>query len=362
MTGVDILSIDKIFVINPGSTSTKIALYREALCLWTKTINHSTKDLKQFHRIIDQFGFRKKAIESTVISDGYALEDFKAIVARGGLLKPISGGTYLVNEKMLLDLKGCTYGEHASNLGALIADEIAKPLGINAYIVDPVVVDELEPLARLSGTPEVPRRSIFHALNQKAMARRYCSDTNTNYESVNLLIVHLGGGISVGAHKKGRVVDVTNALDGEGPFSPERVGGVPVIELLKYLVAESSDFKSMRKRLIGQGGLAAYLQTNDARKVEVMIEKKNEKAKLVYEAMAYQIAKEIGAYATVLSGDVDAIILTGGLAHSRRLTSWIKERVEFLAPVSIYPGEDEMLALAEGALRVVDGVEKHLVY
>lgn len=353
---------DKILVINPGSTSTKVAVYKEKLCLWLGTVNHSIEDLNHFNNIIDQFEFRKNAIEKDLLSEGYAPEDFQAVVARGGLLKPISGGTYLVNDNMLSDLKKCIYGEHASNLGALIAQEIAMPLNINAYIVDPVVVDELEPLARLSGIPEIPRRSIFHALNQKAVARRYCNGIGKDYEEVNLLVVHLGGGVSVGAHKKGRVVDVTNALDGEGPFSPERAGGMPVIEALKYFATECNDFESIRKKLVGHGGLVAYLDTNDARVVEELVEEGNEKATLAYKAMAYQVSKEIGAYAAVLSGEIDAIILTGGLAHSRLLTSWIKERTDFLAPVIIYPGEDEMSALAEGAMRVITGVEKYLDY
>jgi butyrate kinase len=356
------LNKDKLLVINPGSTSTKVAVFKGQMLLWTGTLAHSTGALREFNNIIDQFQFRKKTIERAVLNQGYVLEDFKAVVARGGLLKPISGGTYIVNAAMLQDLRNGTYGEHACNLGALIAREIAGPLGINAYIVDPVVVDELEPLARLSGIPEVPRRSIFHALNQKAMARRYCRENNRRYEDVNLLVVHLGGGISVGAHKKGRVIDVTNALDGEGPFSPERAGGIPVVELLKYFIEHGKDLDGIRKRLIGQGGLAAYLKTNDAREVEDMIEKGKEEAALVYEAMAYQIAKEIGAYAAVLSGKIDAIILTGGLAFSSRLTAWIKERVDFIAPVVLYPGEDEMTALVEGVLRVFDGTEEALVY
>lgn len=356
------MSKDKLLVINPGSTSTKVAVFKDQILLWTGTLAHSTGALREFNNIIDQFQFRKKTIESAVLNQGYALEDFKAVVARGGLLKPISGGTYIVNAVMLQDLRNGTYGEHACNLGALIANEIAGPLGINAYIVDPVVVDELEPLARLSGIPEVPRRSIFHALNQKAMARRYCRENNRRYEDVNLLVVHLGGGISVGAHKKGRVIDVTNALDGEGPFSPERAGGIPAVELLKYFNEHGKDLNSIKKKLIGQGGLAAYLNTNDAKEVEGMIEKGNGEAALVYEAMAYQIAKEIGAYAAVLSGKIDAIIVTGGLAFSSRLTTWIKERVDFIAPVVLYPGEDEMTALAEGVLRVFDGTEEALVY
>lgn len=356
------LNKDKLLVINPGSTSTKVAVFKDQLLLWSGTIAHSIGTLKKFNNIIHQFQFRKKSIEKAVVNKGFILEEFKAVVARGGLLKPISGGTYIVNDAMLQDLKNCTYGEHACNLGALIANEIAKPLGINAYIVDPVVVDELEPLARLSGIPEVPRRSIFHALNQKAMARRYCKENNRKYEEVNLLVVHLGGGISVGAHKKGRVVDATNALDGEGPFSPERAGGLPVVELLKYFYEHGKDLNKIRKKLVGQGGLAAYLNTNDAKEVEAMIEEGNKEAALVYEAMAYQIAKEIGAYAAVLSGKIEAIIVTGGLAFSSKLTAWIKERVEFIAPVVLYPGEDEMTALAEGVLRVFDGSEEALVY
>jgi butyrate kinase len=263
---------------------------------------------------------------------------------------------------MVEDLRMGLLGQHASNLGGILAREIASQLNIPAFIVDPVVVDEMEEVARLSGMPDIERISIFHALNQKAVARRAARDLGKSYEEANLIVAHLGGGISVGAHKKGRVVDVNNALDGEGPFSPERAGGLPAEGLLKLCFSGKYTMDEIKKKMVGKGGLVAYLKTNDAREVEKMIEEGNKEAELIYRAMAYQIAKEIGNCAAVLCGQVDAIVLTGGIAHSKMLTGWIKERVEFISQVMTYPGEDEMSALAEGGLRVLRGEEKAKEY
>lgn len=272
------------------------------------------------------------------------------------------GGTYEVNDAMVEDLKAGVSGEHASNLGGIIAKQMGEELNIPSFIVDPVVVDEMEDVARLSGVPEMPRKSIFHALNQKAIGRRAAEDMGKKYEDCNFLIVHMGGGVTVGAHKKGRVIDNTNGLDGEGPFSPERSGGLPVGALFKACYGENMTKDQIAKRIKGQGGVVAYLGTNDIREVESRIKEGDEKAKLVHEAMIYQICKEIGAYATVLKGDIDAIILTGGIAYSAMVREMIEDRVKFIAKVVAYPGEDEMSALAEGGLRVLKGEEEALVY
>jgi butyrate kinase len=352
----------KILVINPGSTSTKIAVFDDESSVLEKTIRHSSEELKDFKNIIEQYDFRVKVIENVLKENGFKLEDFDAFVGRGGLLHPIESGTYRVNEAMLEDLKECKYGEHASNLGAIIAYNLATKVNKPAYIVDPVVVDEMEPLARYSGLKGIERKSIWHALNQKAVARRAAKDLHKKYDEVNLIVVHLGGGISVAAHKKGRTVDVNNALNGDGPFAPERAGGLPTISLVDLCMSGKYTYEEMKKLLAGKGGLVSHLGTNNAIEVEERIEKGDEYAKLVYEAMAYQVAKTVGEMAAVLKGEVDAIILTGGLARSKMLTDWIKERTSFIAPVLLYPGEDEMRALAEGALRVLKGEEKEKIY
>lgn len=352
----------KVLVINPGSTSTKIAVFEDENSLLEKTIRHSSEELKDFKNIIDQYDFRVRVIENELNANGFKLEDFDAFVGRGGLMHPIESGTYRVNEDMLQDLKECRYGEHASNLGAIIAYNLAEKVGKPAYIVDPVVIDEMEPLARYSGLKGIERKSIWHALNQKAVARRAAKDLGKRYDEVNLIVVHLGGGISVAAHKKGRTVDVNNALNGDGPFAPERAGGLPTISLVDLCLSGKYTYEEMKKLLAGKGGLVSHLGTNNAMEVEERIEKGDEYAKLVYEAMAYQVAKTVGEMATVLCGEVDAIVLTGGLARSEMLTNWIKERVSFIAPVMLYPGEDEMRALLEGALRVLRGEEKEKTY
>ena len=352
----------RLLIINPGSTSTKIAIYDNEKPVLEETLRHSTEELAKYEKIYDQYEFRKNIILETLNEKGINLTKLSAVVGRGGLLKPIDGGTYKVNERMLEDLKVGVLGEHASNLGGILAHEIASQLNIPAFIVDPVVVDEMEDVARISGMPELERKSIFHALNQKAVARRAAKELGKAYNEVNLIVAHLGGGVSVGAHKKGRVVDVNNALDGEGPFSPERTGGLPVGDLAKLCFSGKYTLAEMKKKIKGNGGLVAYLGTNDAREVGKMIQNGDKKAELVYKAMAYQVAKEIGSLAAVLEGKVDGIILTGGIAYDKEFTKWIIDRVSFISKVFVYPGEDEMIALAEGGLRVLRGEEEAKVY
>ena len=284
------------------------------------------------------------------------------IVGRGGLLKPIPGGTYAVSDALLQDLITPPQGEHASNLGGILAREIGDALGVPSYIVDPVVVDELAPVARISGVPEIERVSIFHALNQKAMARRYAKENGKKYADLNLIVVHMGGGVSVGAHTGGKVVDVFNALDGDGSFSPERAGGVPSGALIRMCYESGLSEKEMRRKIVGNGGFNAYLGTNDAREVEKLVADGDEKARLVRDAFVYQMSKNIGAMAAVLNGKVDAILMTGGIAYDQKITEMITEKVSFIAPVTLYPGEDELLALAQGALRVMTGEEKAQEY
>jgi butyrate kinase len=352
----------KILTINPGSTSTKIAVFDNEVEVFEKTLRHSSDEIGKYERISDQFEFRKQVIVDSLSEGGVKLSDLDCVVGRGGLLKPIEGGTYEVNAPMLEDLKVGVSGEHASNLGGIIAKQIGDEVNAPSYIVDPVVVDELNDLARISGMPEIDRASIFHALNQKAIARRFASENNKKYDEINLVVAHMGGGISVGAHEKGKVVDVANALDGEGPFSPERSGGLPVGQLAKMCFSGEFTLDDIKKKIKGNGGLVAYLGTNDAREVEEMIEKGDKKAELLYEAMAYQIAKEIGACASVLKGNVDGILLTGGIAYSKSFTQMIIDRVKYITDVTVYPGEDEMIALAQGGLRVLNAEEEAKVY
>lgn len=352
----------RILVINPGSTSTKIAVYEDTTPIVQQTLRHSTQELSLYKNILDQYPFRKDLIMKILEKCDIPVSSLDGIVARGGLVYPLEGGCYRINDRMIQDLKEAVMGEHASNLGALIAkaigDEIEKP----AFIVDPVVVDEFEPLARYSGSPELPRLSIFHALNQKAVARRVAEELHKNYPECNLIVAHLGGGISIGAHKQGRVIDVNNALDGDGPFAPERSGGLPAGQLARLCFSGKHTLNAIQKMITGNGGLVAYLGTNDGIEIEKHIQHGDEKAREVYEAMAYQVAKEIGAMAAILRGNVDAIVLTGGLAYNTRFVNWIRERIAFLAPVKIVPGEDEMTALLEGALPVLQGKEQAKEY
>lgn len=352
-----------ILAINPGSTSTKFSVFQNYNIIIEQVLRHSNDELAAYSNIIDQFEFRKNVIINFLDSKGFDINQLSAVVGRGGLLHPLVGGTYTVNEKMLSDLKSCKYGEHASNLGAIIANAIATQLNIPAYIVDPVVVDEMGELARISGNPLFSRKSIFHALNQKAVARLVAQELNSKYEDINLIVVHLGGGISVGLHQNGRVIDVNNALDGEGPFTPERSGGLPAGGLVDLCFSQEYTHAQVKKLLKGQGGLVAYLGTNDGREVVRRIDNGDEQAELIYRAMAYQISKEIGGLAACCKGKIDAIILTGGLAYDDKyLMPWVKQSVSFIAPIKIIPGEYEMEALTAGALRVLNNEEEVNVY
>jgi len=352
----------QILVINPGSTSTKLSVFRGEEEVFSESIKHSETELQPFQHINDQFSFRKDKILDALKAAGVSLDSLDAVAARGGNMKPVVGGTYRVNQAMLEDLEEGVMGQHASNLGGRIAYAIASPLGIDAYVVDPVVVDELEPLARYSGTPLIPRKSKDHPLNQKAVGREAAKQLGGKYEDYNFIIAHLGGGISIGVHKKGRIVDVNNSLDGDGPMSPERCGGLPFGSVMDLCFSGRYTKAELRRQLVGGGGLMGYLGTNDGRKVTERIRNGDQKAAEVYQAMAYQIAKEIGACSAVLSGHVDRILLTGGLAYDELLVDWIKERVSFIAPVMVFPGEHEMKALALGTLRVLRGQEEPQVY
>ena len=346
----------RILVINPGSTSTKIAIYQQEKVIFLKTIKHSPDQLRRFEKITDQYEYRKDIIYDELKSADVQLESIDAVIGRGGLVKPIASGVYRVNDAMCDDLLACKRGEHASNLGALIAYDITKLLpSAEAFIADPVVVDELQPLARYSGHPLFDRRSIFHALNQKAIARAHAKSIMKKYEDLNLIVVHLGGGITVGAHQKGMVVDVNQGLDGDGPFSPERTGSLPVGQLLKVAFSGIYSYEKMSEMIVGKGGMMAYLGTNDAYIAEREAKDGDKKHCEVLEAMAYQVAKEIGAMGTVLKGEVDAILITGGIANSKWFCNLVIERVYRIAPVHVYPGQDEMGALAENALMAING-------
>lgn len=352
----------KILIINPGSTSTKIGVYEDETQVMEETLRHSTEEIAKYATIYDQKDFRKEVIVGVLKDKGVELSTIDVVVGRGGMLKPISGGTYATTPELLEDLKVGVQGQHASNLGGILAAEIAKEIQVPSYIVDPVVVDELDEVARLSGHPDFPRVSIFHALNQKAVAKRYAKESGKAYEDLNLIVVHMGGGVSVGAHKNGRVIDVANALDGDGPFSPERSGGLPSGSLAKACFSGKYTEAEVKKMISGNGGFNAYLGTNDMRDVVKLANDGDAKAKLVMDAFHYQLCKEIGAMAVVLGGKVDQIILTGGIAYGEVTQKAMTDAVSFLAPVTIYPGEDELLALAQGALRVMNGEEKAAEY
>jgi len=350
-----------VLVINPGSTSTKVAVFEGEKNLIQKDLIHSAEDLEKFDKIADQFEYRKDIIVEWYKDQGYKMEELKACMGRGGLLKPMPSGTYNVTDVMVEDLKIGIQGEHASNLGGLIAKAIGDVESVESYICDPVAVDEFEDVARVSGMPEIKRKSLLHALNVRANAHNVANDMNKKLDDLNLVVAHLGGGISVVPMKKGKMIDANNANE-MGPFSPERAGGVPSGDLAKLCYSGEYDFKTIKSKLRGKGGLVGYLGTNDARQVLKMIEAGDENAKLVFEAMGYQISKEIGAMATVLKGKVDAIVLTGGVAYSKYLTDYITQSVEFIAPVIIKPGEDEMKALNEGFMRVEAGQDVPKIY
>jgi butyrate kinase len=346
----------KILAINPGSTSTKIAVYHNAKPIFLKSILHDPKKLSTFKRISDQYKFRKDIITKELHASHIDINSIEAIVGRGGLIHPIESGVYHINDRLRHDLLEGVMGEHASNLGGLIAHDLAIDLpNCQAFIADPVVVDELQDVARIAGHPLFQRYSIFHALNQKATARAYARLMNRKYEDLNMVIAHLGGGVSVGAHRKGKVIDVNQALDGEGPFSPERSGTLPAGALVKLCFDNTHSLEELKRIITGEGGYMAYMGTNSAYEVELLAQDGDDKARLIQDAMSYQIGKEIAAMCAVLHGDVDAIILTGGISHNPMVVEYIKKMVAFIAPVVIYPGEDEMHALAMNGLMVLKG-------
>lgn len=352
----------KSLIINPGSTSTKIGVFEDETLLFEETLRHSTEEIAQYASIVDQKDFRKQIILNLLKEKDFDIRSLQVIVGRGGMLKPIPGGTYAVSDDLLHDLKIGKQGQHASNLGGILAREIGDEIGVPSYIVDPVVVDELMPIARYSGVPELPRTSVFHALNQKAVAKRYAKEKGVSYESLNLIVVHMGGGVSVGAHEKGRVIDVFNALDGDGAFSPERAGAVPSGALIRMCFSGEYTEKEVYKKIVGGGGFNAYLGTNDMRDVAKMIDEGDTHADEVREAFILQVCKNIGSMSCVLKGKVDAIIVTGGIAYNKAVVDKMEERAGFIAPFTVYPGEDELLALAQGALRVLNGEEKAMEY
>ncbi len=357
------MAANLILSINPGSTSTKIAVFQNTKEVFLKNIKHTSEKLSQFKKITDQYSFRKHIILEELESASFDINDIQVIVGRGGLIKPIASGVFKVNDRLVEDLKAGIMGQHASNLGGLIAKDIANAVpGAEAYIADPVVVDELNDIARISGHPLFERVSIFHALNQKAIARQHGKSVSKSYEDMNLVVAHLGGGISVGAHFKGRVIDVNQALDGEGPFSPERSGTLPAGALVKMCFSGKYTEEEIKKMITGKGGLVAYLGTNDAYEVEKRALAGDKEAKLIQSAMAYQVAKEIGAMSTVLKGEIDAILLTGGIAYGKPFVEAVSERVRHIGPVYVYPGEDEMRALAMNGLMVYNGEVEALEY
>jgi butyrate kinase len=346
----------KILIINPGSTSTKIAVYQDGICLMQQNIRHYLDELVHYPTIISQFEFRKDLIKGTLEIEGFSLNEIKIVMGRGGLTYPLESGVYEVDDRMLTHVRKGVLGQHASNLGPLLSHAIAKEIpGAKSYIADPVVTDELEPIARISGHPRFERRSIYHALNQKAVSRLFAKSISKNYEDLNLIVVHMGGGVSVGAHQKGRVVDVNNALDGEGPFSPERSGTLPVGQLIEACYCGNFTEDEMKRMVNGEGGLVAYLNTNSMIEITDFAADGDEESLFFVNAFVYQVAKTIGEMATVLKGDVDAIIFTGGIAYNKMITDMLTERVGFISHIKIFEGEDEIAALAMNAQMMLKG-------
>lgn len=350
-----------ILVINPGATSTKYAVFRDNEAVLDQTVPHAATDLEIYPTVIAQEQYRLDLILQGLTDACIDLASLDVVVGRGGLLKPITGGVYSVNDTMVEELRQGKRLDHASNLGAILADRIGKQLAIPAFIVDPVSVDEMDPVARISGLPELPRVSFVHALNSKAVARKVAQRIGKRYEEMNLVVAHLGTGISITPHRKGRMVDVNNASE-EGPFSPDRCGGLPARSLIRLCFSGKYTEAELLKKIVGSGGMYAYLGTKDLRNAEKMADEGDGQASLILAAMAYQIVKEIGAMAAVLAGSVDRIVITGGMAHSQRLVKAIADKVAFIAPIEVIPGEEEMEALAAGALRVLAGEESVLEY
>lgn len=346
----------QILVINPGSTSTKLALFLDEKLIVEKTYRHDVDSLRAFTTIYQQKDFRKAFVQTFLKENNIDITAINVFVGRGGLIQPVASGTYAINQKMLDELKMAKYGNHASNLGAIIAYELATPLNKPAFIVDPVVVDELMPLARVSGLKGINRISIFHALNHKAVAKKYASDIQTPYEKLDLIVAHLGGGISVGWHHLGKIIDVNNALGGEGPFSPERAGTLPLFSVIDLCFSGEYSKEEIKRKMVSQGGLVSYLGTSSGLEIQKRIENGDQEAQFYFDAMAYQVSKQIGSLYFAAKGKIDAIIITGGLAYNPLLIGKIKEYLQTF-PTVIYPGEDEMSALAFGALRVLNGDE-----
>ncbi|MGE5484752.1 MAG: butyrate kinase [Ignavibacteriales bacterium] len=346
-----------ILALNPGSTSTKVALYDGEECVFEESVQHSVEDLAAFGSISDQHQYRKSLILAALERSGRSITDLKAVVGRGGLLRPLAGGTYLVDDQMVDDCLHHPRRQHVCNLGAPIAMEIAKQVHVPAFVVDPPCVDEFEDIARISGLPEISRDSLLHALNLKAVARRAANDLGRRYEDLNLVVVHLGGGFSITAHRAGRMIDGTDASS-SGAFTPERAGDLPAMGLINLCFSGKYTQKEMQQKMMGKGGLVAHLGTNSGLEVQKRVLAGDKHAELIFHAMAYQVAKWIGQMAVVLNGKVDAIVIGGGLAHSGLFTGWIREKVSWIAPLMVYPGSDEMQALALGALRVLRGEEQ----
>ncbi|EIM4560306.1 butyrate kinase [Listeria monocytogenes] len=351
-----------VLTINPGSTSTKLAVYQGDKVLFEETVRHTMQELADFNNVQEQFDFRWQVLRRVMDAYGYDVKKLQAVVGRGGLLRPVAGGTYMVTEKMIDDLKENKYGEHASNLGALLAKKLADELTIPSFIVDPVVVDEMQEIARISGNAFIARKSIFHALNHKAAGGKIAKELGKDYEKMNFVIAHLGGGISVAAHRQGKAVDVNNALDGDGPFSPERSGSLPMNDFLEACFSGKWTKRELHELIVGRGGMISYLGTNSMLEVEAKVQAGDVKAIEAFDAMAYQVSKEIGACSVVLQGKVDAIILTGGLARSELFTNKIIEQTNWITSVIIEPGEDELEALNSGVQRVLAGLEKEKEY
>jgi butyrate kinase len=352
----------RILVINPGSTSTKISIFEGEKEIFSKKIDHPLEEIAAFKNISDQLNLRERVVLKTLEESGYRVDDFDAIGARGGNTHPLESGVYRVNEKMVEDLLSLKYGAHVSNLAAPIAFNLARGFNIPCFTVDPVIVDEMQPIAKITGLKGILREAKDHPLNQKAAAREAAKAIGKKYEDCSFIVAHLGGGISIASHRKGRIVDVNNALNGDGPFSPERAGDLPNIALLNLCLSGEYTKEQILKMLAGKGGFVSHVGTNSLIEVEKMIDEGNDYARLVYDAMIYQISKEIGKHAVVLKGQIDGIVLTGGLAYSEQLVNNIKEYVSFIGPVFVYPGEHEMEAIAQGILRVYRGEEKEKEY
>jgi len=353
--------MESVLAINPGATSTKFAVFEGENVILKQTVEHQGTELHEFARVFDQYKYRLDLILTALKEAGIELSTFKAVVARGGLLKPVAGGTYAVNELMVEDLRKAERGEHASNLGAVIANGLAQQLGIPAFIVDPVVADELEPVARITGTPDLVRHSACHALNMKAVARKVAAEIGKKYADGRFVVAHLGTGVSLSAHLGGRMVEIVDGKE-EGPFAPDRCGGLPAFQLVKLCFSGKYTFEELKSRLFGSGGLYAYLGTKDIRRVEKMAAEGNEKAEILLQALCYQVAREIGSLSVVLDGNVDRIIITGGIAYSKRVVNDITAKVKFIAPIVVIPGEEELESLAAGALRVIRGEEEAKIY